>query len=52
VPDPVAAAQVYAASVIAVGEASPAERAYLAELAQALRLSPDATRAIEERLGS
>jgi uncharacterized membrane protein YebE (DUF533 family) len=51
VPDPVAAAQVYAASVIAVGQASPAERAYLIELARALRLTPDAARAIEERLG-
>jgi uncharacterized membrane protein YebE (DUF533 family) len=50
VPDPVAAAQVYAASVIAVGEASPAERAYLTRLAAALRLSPEAARAIEERL--
>lgn len=52
VPDPVAAAQVYAASVIAVGEASPAERAYLARLAAALRLSPQAAAAIEERLAA
>lgn len=52
VPDPVAAAQVYAASVIAVGEASPAERDYLARLAAALRLSPQAAAAIEQRLTS
>jgi tellurite resistance protein len=52
VPDPVAAAQVYAASVIAVGEASAAERAYLARLAAALRLSPETARAIEERLSA
>jgi uncharacterized membrane protein YebE (DUF533 family) len=52
VPDPVAAAQVYAASVIAAGEASAPERAYLDKLAAALRLSPQAARAIEERLAS
>lgn len=50
VADPVAAAQVYAASVIAVGEASPAERDYLDRLAGALALSRQAVRAIEERL--
>lgn len=50
VPDPVAAAKVYAASVIAMGEASPAERDYLARLAAGLRLAPEAARAIEERL--
>lgn len=50
VPDPVAAAQVYAASVIAVGEASPAERVYLERLAAALRLTPEAAAAIEARL--
>jgi uncharacterized membrane protein YebE (DUF533 family) len=50
VPDPVAAAQVYAASVIAVGEMNAAERAYLDKLAAALRLSPAAAKSIEERL--
>lgn len=50
VPDPVAAAQVYAASVVAMGEISPAERQYLDRLAAALRLSPQAASAIEERI--
>lgn len=50
VSDPVAAAQVYAASVIAVGEASPAERVYLEQLAAKLRLTPQAAAAIQERL--
>jgi uncharacterized membrane protein YebE (DUF533 family) len=48
--DPVAAAQVYAASVIAVGEASPAERVYLEQLAAKLRLTPEAAAAIQARL--
>jgi uncharacterized membrane protein YebE (DUF533 family) len=52
VPDPVAAAQVYAASVIAVGEASAAERHYLSRLAASLRLSPAAAAAIEARLSA
>lgn len=50
VSDPVAAAQVYAASVIAVGEASPAERVYLEQLAAKLRLTPEAAAAIQARL--
>jgi uncharacterized membrane protein YebE (DUF533 family) len=50
VADPVAAAQVYAASVIAVGEASPAERVYLEQLAAKLRLTPEAAAAIQARL--
>lgn len=51
-PDPVAAAQLYAASVIAMGEVSAIERAWLQRLAAALRLSPQATKNIEERLSA
>ena len=52
VPDAVAAAQLYAACVIAMGEVSAAERAWLQRLAAALRLSPQATKSIEERLSA
>jgi len=52
VADPVAAAQLYAASVIAMGEITAAERAWLERLAAALRLSPQAARGIEERLSA
>ena len=48
--DPVLAAQVYAASVIAVGQASAPERAWLAELARRTGLAAETVTAIERRL--
>lgn len=48
--DPVLAAQVYAACVVAVGEASPAERAFLDALARRTGLAPATVAAIERRL--
>lgn len=48
--DPVLAAQVYAACVIAVGDASAAERAWLAELARATGLAAETVATIERRL--
>lgn len=50
VTDPVLAAQIYAACVLAVGEASAAERAWLDRFAALTGLSAAARRAIEERL--
>lgn len=50
--DPVLAAQVYAACVIAVGKASEAERAWLAELARRTGLAPETVAAIERRLAA
>ena len=45
------AAQVYAASLMAIEVDTPAEKAYLAQLASGLGLSPDITRRIEEMVG-
>ena len=50
VTDPVLAAQIYAACVLAVGEVSPAERAWLDRFAALTGLSVETRRAIEERL--
>jgi uncharacterized membrane protein YebE (DUF533 family) len=50
--DPVLAAQVYAACVIAVGQASDAERAWLAELARRTGLAAETVAAIERRLAA
>jgi uncharacterized membrane protein YebE (DUF533 family) len=50
--DPVLAAQVYAACVIAVGEASAPERAWLAELARRTGLAAETVAAIERRLAA
>lgn len=52
VTDPVLAAQIYAACVLAVGEASAAERAWLDRFAGLTGLSAAARRAIEERLAA
>lgn len=48
--DPVLAAQVYAACVLAVGDVSPAERAWVDRFAALTGLSAETRRAIEERL--
>lgn len=48
--DPVLAAQVYAACVLAVGEITPAERSWLDRFAALTRLSPQTCAAIEQRL--
>ena len=45
------AAQLYAASLMAIEVDTPAEKAYLASLASGLRLAPDVTRRIEEMVG-
>lgn len=50
VTDPVLAAQIYAACVLAVGEVSAAERAWLDRFAALTGLAAPARRAIEERL--
>lgn len=50
--DPVLAAQVYAACVIAVGQASDAERAWLAALARRTGLAAETVAAIERRLAA
>lgn len=50
--DPVLAAQVYAACVIAVGRASDPERAWLAELARRTGLAAETVAAIERRLAA
>lgn len=50
--DPVLAAQVYAACVIAVGQASEPERAWLAELARRTGLAAETVAAIERRLAA
>jgi len=50
--DPVLAAQIYAACVLAVGEISAAERAWLDRFAALTGLSDTARRAIEERLAA
>ncbi|WP_019014609.1 DUF533 domain-containing protein [Elioraea tepidiphila] len=50
--DPVLAAQVYAACVIAVGQASDAERAWLGELARRTGLAAETVAAIERRLAA
>jgi uncharacterized membrane protein YebE (DUF533 family) len=48
--DPMLAAQLYAAAVVGAGEIAAAERAWLDELAKALKLDRAATAAIEARL--
>jgi uncharacterized membrane protein YebE (DUF533 family) len=48
--DPAVAAEVYAASLLAIDPDTPAEQAYLARLAAALRLDPSVARALEARL--
>ncbi len=48
--DPVLAAQVYAACVLAVGEITPPERSWLDRFAALTRLSPQTCAAIEQRL--
>ncbi len=50
VTDPVLAAQIYAACVLAVGDVSPTERAWLDRFAALTGLSAQTRRAIEERL--
>jgi uncharacterized membrane protein YebE (DUF533 family) len=50
--DPVLAAQVYAACVVAVGQASEPERAWLAELARRTGLAAETVAAIERRLAT
>jgi uncharacterized membrane protein YebE (DUF533 family) len=50
--DPVLAAQVYAACAMAVGQASEAERAWLAELARRTGLAAETVAAIERRLAA
>lgn len=50
VTDPMLAAQLYAASVVAVGDPSAGERAYLGRLAERLRLAPEVVAEIERRL--
>ncbi|MCC7429067.1 MAG: tellurite resistance TerB family protein [Alphaproteobacteria bacterium] len=50
VTDPMLAAQLYAASVVAVGDPSAGERAYLGRLAERLRLAPEVAAEIEKRL--
>lgn len=50
--DPVLAAQVYAACVIAVGQASEPERAWLADLARRTGLAAETVAAIERRLAA
>lgn len=50
--DPVLAAQVYAACVLAVGEPSSAERAWLDALARCTGLGPETVAAIERRLAA
>jgi uncharacterized membrane protein YebE (DUF533 family) len=48
---PQQAAQVYAASLLAIDVDTPAEKDYLARLAQALRLPPQAAQHIHDSLG-
>jgi hypothetical protein len=48
--DPVLAAQVYAASLLAIDPDTPAEKAYLAMLAARLNLDPGVVRELESRL--
>lgn len=50
VADPMQAAQLYAAAYAATGDISPAERAFLDELAAALGLARDAVAGIEARI--
>jgi uncharacterized membrane protein YebE (DUF533 family) len=50
--DPVLAAQVYAACVLAVGQPSSAERAWLDALARRTGLAPETVAAIERRLAA
>jgi len=45
------AAELYAASLMAIEVDTPAEKAYLADLASGLGLSPDVARRIEEMIG-
>lgn len=52
VSDPVLAAQIYAACVLAIGDVSAAERAWLDRFAALTGLSAAARRAIEERLAA
>ncbi|MCX8132413.1 MAG: tellurite resistance TerB family protein [Roseococcus sp.] len=49
--DPMLAAQLYAAAFVAMGEISPAERAWLDRLGAALRLDAAARSTMEARLG-
>jgi uncharacterized membrane protein YebE (DUF533 family) len=46
-----AAAQIYAASLMAIEVDTAAEKAYLEELATGMVLSPEVTRRIEEMVG-
>jgi uncharacterized membrane protein YebE (DUF533 family) len=48
---PEVAAEVYAASLLAIEVDTPAERAYLADLAERLRLPPQAVAQIHRALG-
>jgi uncharacterized membrane protein YebE (DUF533 family) len=50
--DPVVAAQVYAASLLAIEVDTPAERAYLRDLAQHLQLQPQAVLQLHQALGA
>jgi uncharacterized membrane protein YebE (DUF533 family) len=49
--DPQEAAEIYAASLLAITVDSQAERDYLARLAVALRLPPEAVTHIQAKLG-
>ena len=48
---PELAAQIYAASLMAIEVDTPAERAYLGKLASGLNLTPEVTRRIEQMVG-
>jgi uncharacterized membrane protein YebE (DUF533 family) len=48
---PELAAQIYAASILAIEVDTPAEQAYLGKLASGMGLSPEVTRRIEEMVG-
>ncbi|MDW8398028.1 MAG: DUF533 domain-containing protein [Acetobacteraceae bacterium] len=52
VKDPLLAARIYAAAAAAAGERCPAEQAFLADLARALRLDAPAVAAIERQLSA
>jgi uncharacterized membrane protein YebE (DUF533 family) len=49
---PAVAAQVYAASILAIDADSEPEKAYLRDLAQALRLDPETVRQLQEMTGA
>lgn len=48
---PELAAQLYAASILAIEVDTPSEKTYLSKLAAGMRLSPEITRRIEEMVG-